>query len=149
MSTSLLSLPACDATATYVAFCFLCRRLVLILPWPLFQTHQRGAFPWGPVKVQHVDCSKLFAGDPTELARAKTIKLRKVQDPDVTADVNRGCDAFLADNVFINSSLTAEEKNFPVAYSLVVFKDAAQVCSCRLCVFLPTSLVTASWLKLT
>ena len=85
-------------------------------------------FPWKPFKVPDIDCSKLFEGEKQELERAKQISRRKIPDSDVTDEVRKGCHVFRANNGFITSSLTAAERNFPIAYSIVVFKDAAQVC---------------------
>ena len=73
------------------------------------------------------DCSKLFAGEKQELERAKNISRRKIPDSDVMDEVQKGCYVFRTNNGFITSSLTAAEMNFPIAYSIVVFKDAAQV----------------------
>ena len=100
----------------------------MILKIRLFlQTDKTPAFPWKPFKLQDIDCSKLFAGEKQELKRAKNITRRKIPDSDVTDEVNRGCDVFLENNGFITSSLTVAERNFPIAFSIVAYKDAAQV----------------------
>ena len=90
----------------------------------------KAKFPGKPIKVPDVDCSKLFAGDKEELQRVKVIERAKVPDINVTNDVKRGCDAFLDNHGFVTSSLTAAERDFPIAYSMLVYKDAAQVCVC-------------------
>ncbi|PVD27139.1 hypothetical protein C0Q70_12291 [Pomacea canaliculata] len=79
--------------------------------------------------MKEVDCMKVFAGDQEELARSVQVHKDLPALPtekDITRLANN-CQALQQEYGFIMSFLTEEERNFPIAYSILVFKDAHQV----------------------
>ncbi|XP_025102015.1 beta-1,3-galactosyl-O-glycosyl-glycoprotein beta-1,6-N-acetylglucosaminyltransferase-like [Pomacea canaliculata] len=86
-------------------------------------------FPWKPYDMKEVDCMKLFAGDMKELTRSKQVHKDLPALPtekDITR-LAKNCRNFVRVYGFIMNFLTEEERNFPIAYSILVFKDAHQV----------------------
>ncbi|XP_072041955.1 beta-1,3-galactosyl-O-glycosyl-glycoprotein beta-1,6-N-acetylglucosaminyltransferase-like [Amphiura filiformis] len=83
-------------------------------------------------RYYYVNCSAVFAGDQNELKKIETL----LKDP---AEIRIPSDAAVADNWlgdcgrykryrdYPNTPLSKEEADFPIAYSIVVHKDAAQV----------------------
>lgn len=81
------------------------------------------------MKVKDVDCKKLFAGDPNELKKALAIQnstLVSLEPKEITRKA-RNCRQFRRDFGFITDSLTKEERHFPIAYSILLHKQAEQV----------------------
>ncbi|PVD27138.1 hypothetical protein C0Q70_12290 [Pomacea canaliculata] len=79
--------------------------------------------------MKEVDCMKLFAGDMKELTRSKQVHKDLPALPtekDITR-LAKNCRNFVRVYGFIMNFLTEEERNFPIAYSILVFKDAHQV----------------------
>lgn len=71
---------------------------------------------------------KLFAGDKEELIRSREIKSTSpVPEAETIRMMVRNCGDFQQEYGFIMSSLTEEEENFPIAFSILVFIDAYQV----------------------
>lgn len=87
-------------------------------------------FPWKPVKVREVHCSKLFAGDQMEIERAWAIQQNQSL-PEISAEellsLKNNCSDFKQKFGFITSPLTEEEERFPIAYSILAFKTPVQV----------------------
>lgn len=81
------------------------------------------------VKVAGVNCSALFNGSQKENATMTTATKNldpPINDrsyPNLTAD----CQHFIASRGYIMSSLTQEEEDFPLAYSIIAMKDAEMV----------------------
>ena len=87
------------------------------------------SFPWKAVKVKEVDCVKLFDGDSDELKKALAIQnstFVSLQPDEITRKA-RNCKQFIQDYGFITDSLTKQEMSFPIAYSLLLHKEAQQV----------------------
>ncbi|CAG5122440.1 unnamed protein product [Candidula unifasciata] len=81
------------------------------------------------VKVPGVDCAAIFEGskNETDAARAMT---RNVSSPISDAcylNITENCDDFKKQRGYIMSSLTDEEEQFPIAYSILVYKDSEMV----------------------
>lgn len=71
---------------------------------------------------------KLFAGDKKELIRSREIKSTSpAPEAETIRMMARNCGDFQQEYGFIMSSLTEEEENFPIAFSILVFIDAYQV----------------------
>ncbi|KAK7486325.1 hypothetical protein BaRGS_00022495 [Batillaria attramentaria] len=99
-------------------------------------------FPWKPIKVTEVDCSKVFSGDKTELRKAVQRENGTSQDyvgmnNSEVLRLARTCDQLKRERTFINSSLTEEESNFPLAYSIMVYKAADQVLNLLSAIYRP------------
>ncbi|XP_069115349.1 beta-1,3-galactosyl-O-glycosyl-glycoprotein beta-1,6-N-acetylglucosaminyltransferase-like [Argopecten irradians] len=75
-----------------------------------------------------VDCPLLFAGDTTEQKRVKALMEDAIPSLPLSSynKMTQNCETFKRERHYITSSLTEEEKNFPIAYSLVVFKELEQ-----------------------
>ncbi|XP_076457430.1 beta-1,3-galactosyl-O-glycosyl-glycoprotein beta-1,6-N-acetylglucosaminyltransferase 4-like [Babylonia areolata] len=88
-------------------------------------------FPWKNPKVRRVDCRKLFLGDPVETEKARNFELGQTNGGMVSdkmvASLATSCPSLKKMFPFITSALTEEERDFPIAFSLLVFKDAEQV----------------------
>ncbi|PVD26133.1 hypothetical protein C0Q70_13801 [Pomacea canaliculata] len=104
------------------------------------QSEREGkTFPWKQYKAEEVDCVKLFAGDREELNRSRLLE-EQLPPPPTEEDIvklTNNCEAFQQEYGFIMSSLTEEERNFPIAYSMLVFKDAPQVLQLLQAVYRP------------
>ena len=82
-------------------------------------------------QVKHVDCSALFRGDAEEVTRANKISNIKNQSL-----YNRGkcwtfltenCSAFRKRHGYMDAPVNQEEGEFPLAFSILFYKDVAQV----------------------
>ena len=76
-----------------------------------------------------VDCASLIKGDEAEQRRAD--EYQKDHPKKATSNVEyinmtRNCDKFVKTRGYITSSSSEEEKNFPLAFSILVFKDVEQ-----------------------
>lgn len=81
-------------------------------------------------KDERVQCSALVKGDPSELQRAKRY-MTKYTGKALTAQqiisMTKQCDLYTKNRKYILKYLTEEEKNFPIAYSIMIYKDPGQV----------------------
>ncbi|KAJ8315950.1 hypothetical protein KUTeg_005964 [Tegillarca granosa] len=77
-------------------------------------------------KSTDIDCMKITTQDKREIEKSKT-RIFPYTQPDYQELFSIGCNHFKSDRGYITSSLTFEEESFPIAYSIVVFKEAAQV----------------------
>ncbi|KAL5016434.1 hypothetical protein ScPMuIL_006023 [Solemya velum] len=75
--------------------------------------------------VRNVTCSKLFLGDKQEIK--KTMLLARHSRVDLEEYINlldtRRCAAFIQERGYIMHFLTEEEKNFPLAFSILVHTE--------------------------
>lgn len=80
-------------------------------------------------KVKEVDCRALYSGSRTDIERAKGVarNMGTLVDDSVYMNWTANCHNFQSERGYIMSSLTNEEKNFPLAFSMVVFKDTEMV----------------------
>ncbi|KAK3588369.1 hypothetical protein CHS0354_005634 [Potamilus streckersoni] len=82
-----------------------------------------------PVTVNIVNCRKLFDGDPLEMN--KTYKLLENYNPKVINDkqyvyITKNCSFFRNTRGYIRSPLNSLEEMFPLAFSIVMYKDVYQ-----------------------
>ncbi|XP_025102191.1 beta-1,3-galactosyl-O-glycosyl-glycoprotein beta-1,6-N-acetylglucosaminyltransferase-like isoform X2 [Pomacea canaliculata] len=93
-------------------------------------------FLWKPHKVKEVDCAKLLTGNAEEFTHSEGT----LPAPPTVEDIGKlakNCSTFQQEYGFIMSSLTEEEENFPLAYSILVFKDAYQVVTLLQAIYRP------------
>ena len=82
------------------------------------------------VRVTDVNCAKLFDSDYNELRLAQQFQKdnQKVPVPDEEySKLTQDCDKFKRERQYILQPLSQEEADFPIAFSLVVFKDVEQI----------------------
>ena len=88
--------------------------------WQLFEQERT---------VKDVNCRLLFDNNIGE--RNRTMKLMqqpfKEVPPRVIIKKTRNCEKYIKETGYLTSSLTEEEERFPIAYSILVFKDIQQV----------------------
>ncbi|KAK7486326.1 hypothetical protein BaRGS_00022496 [Batillaria attramentaria] len=108
----------------------------------IFRKAAPKVFSWEPIKVTEVDCSKVFSGDKMELRKAVQHEKDKshgdvgMNDSEVLR-LARTCDKLKRERTFITSSLSEEESNFPLAYSIIVYKEANQVLNLLSAIYRP------------
>ena len=78
---------------------------------------------------KHVSCAKLFHGDKTEIAAAE--KYQKEHAKAVVSEQNyilhaNNCIKFIKERRYIMHSLSQEEYEFPIAFSIMMYKDVEQ-----------------------
>ena len=76
-----------------------------------------------------VSCQKLFQGDRGEKNRARAFHQsnRKKSIPDAQfIALTRNCDDFIASRRYATVPASEEEEEFPVAFSILIFKDIEQ-----------------------
>ncbi|OWF44638.1 beta-1,3-galactosyl-O-glycosyl-glycoprotein beta-1,6-N-acetylglucosaminyltransferase-like [Mizuhopecten yessoensis] len=75
-----------------------------------------------------INCPLLFTGDPAEQKRAKELMSSPKPALPLMAytEMTKDCDLFKRKRHYITNPLTREEEDFPIAYSLVVFKELEQ-----------------------
>ncbi|KAK3105038.1 hypothetical protein FSP39_015825 [Pinctada imbricata] len=78
--------------------------------------------------VKGVNCGRLFAGDKNEIGLARTLmkNYSVSKSPEEYIEDAKDCPSYIEKNMFIMSSLTDEELNFPLAYSILLYKDVSQ-----------------------
>jgi len=77
-------------------------------------------------RVKDVDCYKLFKKDYHEISEARIVQsLPRVSDYQyVTMTMN--CSEFLRQRRYVLEPLTADEANFPIAFSILIYKEIGQ-----------------------
>lgn len=77
---------------------------------------------------ENVNCGLLFEGDTNEVEKAKRLsKSFPTSNPSKTyASRTRNCSAFVHSRGYIMDPLTEEERNFPLAYGIMVYKSPEQ-----------------------
>ncbi len=82
------------------------------------------------VRVTDINCAKLFSNDKEELKKAEIYQKKntKVPIPDEEyPKLTRNCDTFKRERQYILKPLSQNEAEFPIAFSMVIFKDIEQV----------------------
>ncbi len=82
------------------------------------------------VRVTDVNCAKLFSNDKEELKKAELYQKKntKVPIPDEEyPKLTRNCDTYKRERQYILQPLSQNEAEFPIAFSMVIFKDIEQV----------------------
>ena len=80
------------------------------------------------IRVGAVDCSRVFDGDRSEIERAEVYQKthRFVQTPAVAfVNMTSDCKRFKVARGYITTPLSREEAEFPLAYSIVLYRDVA------------------------
>ena len=80
------------------------------------------------IHVEDVDCDKLFDNDPDEIEHAVMLQRanRKTMIPDLFyKTMASNCTTYR--QRYITQTLSEEEKNFPIAFSLLLYKEVEQV----------------------
>ncbi|XP_070202943.1 beta-1,3-galactosyl-O-glycosyl-glycoprotein beta-1,6-N-acetylglucosaminyltransferase-like isoform X2 [Littorina saxatilis] len=103
----------------------------------LIKKAESESFPWTPSKESHVDCSKLLAGDGEELNRTNRLLLDVSVSETTISEMAAVCPQFRQRLGFITSPLTEEEREFPIAFSILTFKDAEQVLNLLRAIYRP------------
>lgn len=76
----------------------------------------------------NVDCSAIHDMDPVEIGKALVLRKKVVEERDESlVHLTSNCDVFLESRGYKDVCVSQEEENFPLAYSLVVHKDAWMV----------------------
>ena len=82
-------------------------------------------------KTKNVDCSAVFRRNKAEIAKARKVAAspkRLVGIPDAHYEqATKNCSQFVRKRGYITVSLSKEEDDFPIAYSLLVYKDLEMV----------------------
>ena len=80
--------------------------------------------------VTSVECDKLFAGDESEQLKAKAHQKEHPKVKSTSAEYMKlasNCTAFKQQRKYIVKPGSAEEENFPLAFSILTFRDVEQV----------------------
>ncbi|XP_041363211.1 beta-1,3-galactosyl-O-glycosyl-glycoprotein beta-1,6-N-acetylglucosaminyltransferase-like [Gigantopelta aegis] len=75
-------------------------------------------------------CSSLIAGDASEMNRSVDYMQRHPRRhlmPEAYPDYTKNCSAFVKQAGFITKAASKEEEDFPIAFSIMVYKHAEQV----------------------
>ena len=78
------------------------------------------------IHVDACDCDKILKGDPTEIDHAVRYQDQnpKMPIPDSAyVDLTKNCDKFKQERQYVSKPLSTEEATFPIAYSIMAFKD--------------------------
>ena len=79
--------------------------------------------------VGSIECAALFAADPDQLKKASEFQLRNSKiaiSPEYYTSKTRNCSAFVRDRRYALSPANEEEATFPLAYSIIIYKDVEQ-----------------------
>lgn len=84
-----------------------------------------------PTTVRQISCSKLFEGNTRELLKAEIMmtKVKKTYYPiiDYTRLLDRNhCSNFIQSRGYVTDTLTDKEENFPIAYSILLYRNPEQ-----------------------
>ncbi|XP_070179377.1 beta-1,3-galactosyl-O-glycosyl-glycoprotein beta-1,6-N-acetylglucosaminyltransferase-like isoform X2 [Littorina saxatilis] len=84
-------------------------------------------------RVSAVNCSLLWTGDKLELQKAQHSQANRTRKAKTTSEYRRAtwdCGRYLQNGGFNLSSVSEEELSFPLAFSLLVYRDADQEILC-------------------
>ncbi|KAH3816925.1 hypothetical protein DPMN_118450 [Dreissena polymorpha] len=77
--------------------------------------------------VADVNCNAIFQGDKTEIKRAdNTTQVRKFLQPQNYLAMTKNCSNFIHERGYIDHHLTEVERDFPIAFSIIMFTDIEQ-----------------------
>ncbi|XP_067674440.1 beta-1,3-galactosyl-O-glycosyl-glycoprotein beta-1,6-N-acetylglucosaminyltransferase-like [Haliotis asinina] len=82
------------------------------------------------IHVTSVSCNALFDGDVVETERVKAVmakQTRQQKPAELYIELTQNCDTFKRKRGYITKTLTKEEEHFPLAFTLLMFKDVEQV----------------------
>lgn len=78
-----------------------------------------------PRRVLNVDCSLLFENNLKKIKNVRRKMNTKIPSPPVCQQT-KDCGHFISSRGYITDSLSEEEKHFPIAYSILVYKSPEQ-----------------------
>jgi hypothetical protein len=85
-------------------------------------------------------CSKIFENDKTTIEYVRNIS-QVEQPPEITAEEyiekTKDCKQFIRERGYITSPLSAEEKEFPIAFSILLYKGLMQAERTLRAVYMP------------
>ncbi|KAL4229262.1 hypothetical protein ACF0H5_012302 [Mactra antiquata] len=79
--------------------------------------------------VRDVDCKAIIDGERVEIAKADFLSGQRAKlsyDAQYYIQLTSKCSDFMLNREYITSSLTDEEKDFPIAYSILMYKSVEQ-----------------------
>ena len=79
--------------------------------------------------VKEVDCNAIIHGDKYEIQKAENMSEREPKvgtKPEQYVNLAKNCSTFISNRGYIMDSLTEVEKNFHIAFSILMFKDIEQ-----------------------
>ncbi|KAH3870381.1 beta-1,3-galactosyl-O-glycosyl-glycoprotein beta-1,6-N-acetylglucosaminyltransferase-like [Dreissena polymorpha] len=77
--------------------------------------------------VTDVNCNAIFQGDKDEIKRAENItRVRNFLQPQNYSEMTKNCSYFKRQRGYIEHHLTEVERDFPIAFSLLMFTDIEQ-----------------------
>ena len=78
--------------------------------------------------VKNISCFKLFQNDTYEIHKAKKLMEFPLASklPSEYIKETKNCSTYVKEAGYITSSLTGEEEKFPLAFSIIMFKDVDQ-----------------------
>ena len=78
-------------------------------------------------RVTAVDCRLILEGDEEEIRKAESLERvsQLVSDENLT-EIANNCTEFVTRYGYITDPLSKEEEDFPIAYSILTYKDANQ-----------------------
>ena len=82
-------------------------------------------------EIDKIQCAPLIQGDPNEILRAKKYMSKNPRKnlitPQQILNVTKDCNSYKKNRRYVLDYLTEEERNFPIAYSIMMYKDIEQV----------------------
>ena len=81
------------------------------------------------VRVEGINCAALIAGDEEEKSRAKNRTVhypKKAYSNLYYLKASRNCTEFIQSRGYIMSTMTEEEEEFPIAYSILAYRNIEQ-----------------------
>ena len=82
-------------------------------------------------RVPHINCGKLFAGDSKE--RDIALEYQRIRNESMSVSAlelirqTANCEQFKQERQYLTSPVSREEEEFPIAYSILLYKDTGQV----------------------
>ncbi|XP_053400632.1 beta-1,3-galactosyl-O-glycosyl-glycoprotein beta-1,6-N-acetylglucosaminyltransferase-like [Mercenaria mercenaria] len=78
--------------------------------------------------VKDINCHGIIDGRDLEINRALSINVKDIPllAPKHYIEITKNCTSFINDRGYITHHLTEEERNFPIAYSILMYKNAEQ-----------------------
>ncbi|KAK2153972.1 hypothetical protein LSH36_280g01056 [Paralvinella palmiformis] len=86
-------------------------------------------------KSRDVDCSRLFAGDPEAINEARNVKATS-SNPDYV-DLAANCVSYVSGRGYLTSLVSSEEADYPIAYSIQVYRDLIQIETLLVAIYRP------------
>ena len=81
------------------------------------------------IHVSQVNCANIIGGDQNELQSAGTYQKGHPKQPVLDRDLEAmasNCDTFKQNRGYMNTPVNQEESTFPIAFSILLFKDTEQ-----------------------